>query len=124
MPAVTTSDLSLLGAEQLPVFLAHSQRKVAAMKLLVEKMTHEMAVLKRLKFAASRKATRSNSGACSRKRSTPTSRRSKASSTRPKASRRQATTSSSPSATRCRRTCRVARSDTSPRARHAAAAAR
>ena len=52
MPAVTTSDLSLLDAEQLRVLLAHSQREVAAMKLLVEKMTHEMAVLKRLKFAA------------------------------------------------------------------------
>ena len=52
MPAVTTSDLSLLDAEQLRELLAHSQREVAAMKLLVEKMTHEMAMLKRLKFAA------------------------------------------------------------------------
>ena len=56
MPAVTTSDLSLLDAEQLRVLLAHSQREVAAMKLLVEKMTHEMAVLKRLKFAAKSEA--------------------------------------------------------------------
>ena len=56
MQAVTTSDLSLLDAEQLRVLLAHSQREVAAMKLLVEKMTHEMAVLKRLKFAAKSEA--------------------------------------------------------------------
>ena len=56
MPAVTTSDLSLLDAEQLRELLAHSQREVAAMKLLVEKMTHEMAVLKRLKFAAKSEA--------------------------------------------------------------------
>jgi transposase len=56
MPAVTTSDLSLLDTEQLRVLLAHSQREVAAMKLLVEKMTHEMAVLKRLKFAAKSEA--------------------------------------------------------------------
>ena len=56
MPAVTTSDLNLLDAEQLRVLLAHSQREVAAMKLLVEKMTHEMAVLKRLKFAAKSEA--------------------------------------------------------------------
>jgi transposase len=49
---VTTTDLSQLDAEQLRELLAHSQREVAAMKLLVEKMTHEMAVLKRLKFAA------------------------------------------------------------------------
>ena len=56
MPAVTTSDLSLLDAEQLRELLVHSQREVAAMKLLVEKMTHEMAVLKRLKFAAKSEA--------------------------------------------------------------------
>jgi transposase len=56
MPAVTTSDLSLLDAEQLRELLAQSQREVAAMKLLVEKMTHEMAVLKRLKFAAKSEA--------------------------------------------------------------------
>ena len=56
MPAVTTSDLSLLDAEQLRELLAHSQREVVAMKLLVEKMTHEMAVLKRLKFAAKSEA--------------------------------------------------------------------
>ena len=56
MVAVTNSDLSLLDAEQLRELLAHSQREVAAMKLLVEKMTHEMAVLKRLKFAAKSEA--------------------------------------------------------------------
>ena len=56
MLAVTTSDLSLLDAEQLRELLAHSQREVAAMKMLVEKMTHEMAVLKRLKFAAKSEA--------------------------------------------------------------------
>ena len=56
MPAVTTPDLSLLDAEQLRELLAHSQREVAAMKLLVEKMTHEMAVLKRLKFAVKSEA--------------------------------------------------------------------
>jgi len=56
MPAVTTSDLSLLDAEQLRELLVHSQREVAAMKVLVEKMTHEMAVLKRLKFAAKSEA--------------------------------------------------------------------
>src|SRR6185312_7034293 len=56
MPAVTTSDLSLLDAEQLRELLGHSQREVAAMKLLVEKMTNEMAVLKRLKFAAKSEA--------------------------------------------------------------------
>jgi transposase len=56
MLPVTTSDLSRLDAEQLRALLAHSQREVAAMKLLVEKMTHEMAVLKRLKFAAKSEA--------------------------------------------------------------------
>jgi transposase len=56
MLPVTTSDLSQLDAEQLRELLAHSQREVAAMKLLVEKMTHEMAVLKRLKFAAKSEA--------------------------------------------------------------------
>jgi transposase len=53
---VTTTGLSQLDAEQLRELLAHSQREVAAMKLLVEKMTHEMAVLKRLKFAAKSEA--------------------------------------------------------------------
>jgi transposase len=56
MLLVTTSDLSLLDAEQLRELLAHSQREVATMKLLVEKMTHEMAVLKRLKFSAKSEA--------------------------------------------------------------------
>ncbi len=56
MLPVTTSDLSQLDAEQLRELLAHSQREVAAMRLLVEKMTHEMAVLKRLKFAAKSEA--------------------------------------------------------------------
>jgi transposase len=54
MPAVTTSepDLSQLDAERLRELLAHSRREVAAMRVLVEKLTHEMAVLKRMKFAA------------------------------------------------------------------------
>jgi transposase len=56
MLPVTTSDLSQLDAEQLRELLAHSQREVAVMRLLVEKMTHEMAVLKRLKFAAQSEA--------------------------------------------------------------------
>jgi len=56
MLPVTTSDLSQLDAGQLRELLAHSQREVAAMRLLVEKMTHEMAVLKRLKFAAKSEA--------------------------------------------------------------------
>jgi transposase len=56
MLLVTTSDLSQFDAEQLRELLAHSQREVATMRLLVEKMTHEMAVLKRLKFAAKSEA--------------------------------------------------------------------
>jgi transposase len=56
MPAVTTPDLGLLDAEQLRELLVQSQREVAAMKLLVDKMTHEMAVLRRLKFAAKSEA--------------------------------------------------------------------
>ncbi len=56
MQPVMTSDLSLLDAEQLRELLAHSQREVATLKLLNEKLTHEMAVLKRLKFAAKSEA--------------------------------------------------------------------
>ena len=54
MPAVTNSeqDLSQLDADVLRELLAHSSREVTVMKRLVEKLTHEMAVLKRLRFAA------------------------------------------------------------------------
>jgi transposase len=56
MPPVTTSDLARLDAEQLRELVVRRDREIAAMKLFVEKMTHEMAVLKRLKFAAKSEA--------------------------------------------------------------------
>jgi transposase len=56
MPPVTTSDLAQLDAEQLRELVVRRDREIAAMKLFVEKMTHEMAVLKRLKFAAKSEA--------------------------------------------------------------------
>ena len=85
-----------------------------------------MAVLKRLKFAATSEALQRRAEEPARRdASTPTWRRCRPSSTRSSpATQDNGEKQASPSASRCRRTCRAARSTTSPRTPPAAAAAR
>lgn len=51
MPAVTSLDLAGLDAQQLRELVMQRDREIAFKQALIDKMTHEMAVLKRLKFA-------------------------------------------------------------------------
>ena len=125
MPAVTNTkpDLSQLDADVLRELLAHSRREVAAMKRLNEKLTHEMAVLKRLRFAARSELYSPEQRSLLDEAIDATPPRSSMRATRRKASLRRAK-SDRPNASRCRHICHAAKFVTNPPTRTAAAAAR
>ena len=105
------------------------EREIAFKQALIDKLTHEMAVLKRLKFAAKSEqfASTPSRRACWKRRWTPTWRRWPARSSGCGADSEQPATSDKKQPKRAAaaaRTCRDARSATSPRTPPAAAAAR
>ena len=117
-----------LGSQQVEIErrdgeLARRKHEIAFKQATIDKLTHEMAVLKRLKFAAKSEATAPSKRACWKRPSTPTWRlwpwRS-SSAHRPRPTRPR---SSSPSEPCCRPTCRAPNIATSLTAPPAVAAA-
>ena len=83
---IATTDLSQLDAPQLrevvrslmsdmaskDAEIERRDREIAFKQAIIDKINHEMAVLKRLKYAARSEASTPSKGACSKRRSTPT----------------------------------------------------
>lgn len=66
-------DLDSLDAQQLREALRASRAELAFKQAVIDKLTHEMATLKRLKFAAKSESYNvEQKKACCRRRSTPT----------------------------------------------------
>ena len=104
--------------------IAQRDREAAFKQALIDKLTHEMAVLKRLKFAAKTEAYSAEQKSLLEETldTDLAALAREIEELEPARSRRR--TSSVPSARRCRRTCRAARSATSRRTPPAVAAAR
>ena len=87
---IDTTQLNQLDAPQLREVVRSlmgtvvaKDREIAFKQATIDKLTHEMAVLKRLKFAARAKPSTPSRRACSKRRSTPTWQRCRPSSTSP-----------------------------------------
>ncbi len=127
---IDTAELNELNAQQLRDVvqsllgtLQARDAEITFKQALIDKLTHEMAVLKRLKFAAKSKPSTPSKGVCWTKRSMPIWRHLPGRSSNSRQLLQARATSSSQSASRCQLTCRAARFATSPSAPPALAAA-
>ena len=87
--------------------LASKDRELQHTQLKIEQLTHEMAVLKRWKFAARSEQLHGTQRSCSTRRSTPISKPSRWSSPRCGLRNRRGRPGTNRSVVRCRRTCRA-----------------
>jgi transposase len=118
------SVLSLMGERASQAAqIERKDREIAFKQDVIDKITHEMAVLKRLKFAAKSEAFSAEQKSLLEETIAADlealERELAAVQPAPKDAK-----SKNPNASRCPRACRAGRSTTSPRARHANAAAR